>query len=145
VLPYHDELSITANGAEVRRASEWLESVCLRREVPPAMVERLLLSLNEVLANVIGHGGANALSSPVGLRLEVVVDANGGKASVTVSDQGIAVNPLSVSEKPLPKTLAEAAPGGHGLVMIRRFSDWLDYRHEQDRNHLTFGTRWKAQ
>ena len=145
MLPRYDELSIIANGAEVRRASEWLESACRQREVPQATVEKLVLSLNEVLANVIRYGGANALSSPVGLRLEVVADANGGKVGVTVSDAGIAFNPLSVAEKPLPKTLEEAAPGGLGLVMIRRFSDWLDYRHEDARNHLTFGTRWKAQ
>lgn len=109
------------------------------------MVEKLVLSLNEVLANVVRHSGANALSSPVGLKLEVVADANGGKAGVTVSDTGIAFNPLSVAERPLPKTLDEAAPGGLGLVMIRRFSDWLDYRHEDGRNHLTFGTRWETQ
>ena len=108
------------------------------------MVERLVVSLNEVLANVVRHGGANALSSPVGLRLEVIADANGGKAGLTVSDTGIAFNPLSVAEKPPPKTLDEAAPGGLGLVMIRRFSDWLEYRHEDGRNHLTFGTRWEA-
>lgn len=145
MLPRDDELSISASGTEVRRASEWLDSACRQHEVPQAMAERLVLSLNEVLANVIRHGGANALSSPVALRLEVVADVNGGKAGVTVSDTGIAFNPLSVAEKPLPKTLDEAAPGGLGLVMIRRFSDWLDYRHEEGRNHLTFGTRWKAQ
>ena len=109
------------------------------------MVERLVVSLNEVLANVVRHGGANALSSPVGLKLEVVAAADGGNADVTVSDVGIAFNPLSVAEKPPPKTLDEAAPGGLGLVMIRRFSDRLEYRHEAGRNHLTFGTRWKAQ
>ena len=145
MLPRYDELSIGANGAELRRAAEWLESACRQCEVPQAMAEKLVLSLNEVLENVIQHGGANALSSPVGLRLEVVAIAKGGKAGVTVSDTGIAFNPLLVAEKPLPKTLDEAAPGGLGLVMIRRFSDWLDYRHEEGRNHLTFGTRWQAQ
>lgn len=108
------------------------------------MVEKLVLSLNEVLENIILHGGANALSSPVELELDVVADANGGKAGVTVSDAGIAFNPLSVAEKLLPKTLDEAAPGGLGLVMIRRFSDRLEYRHDAGRNHLTFGIRWKA-
>lgn len=145
MLPRYDELSIGANAADVRRASDWLDSACRQREVPQAKVERLVQSLNEVLANVICHGGASARSSSVGLRLEVVVDASGGRAGVTVSDAGVAFNPLSVPEKPLPKTLDEAAPGGLGLVMIRRFSDWLDYRHEDGRNHLTFGTRWPAQ
>ena len=133
---------IGANGAEVRRASEWLDTICRQRDVPKAPVERLVLCLNEVLANVIAHGGGTALSSPIRLLLEIRLDPDGSKAGVTVSDAGMAFDPLSVPKKILPKTLAEAAPGGLGLVMIRRCADWLDYRHEDGRNHLTFGARW---
>jgi anti-sigma regulatory factor (Ser/Thr protein kinase) len=137
-----DELTIDAAGAEVRRASEWLGTACRRHDVPQALAERLVLCLNEVLANVIDHGGRTALSASIWLLLEVTRDEHGSKAGVTVSDAGAAFNPLSAPEKVLPKTLAEASPGGLGLVMIRRCSDWLDYRHEEGRNHFTFGTRW---
>ena len=133
---------IGANGAEVRRASEWLDTTCRQRDVPQALVGRLVLCLNEVLANVIDHGGGTALSAPIRLLLEVRLDQDGSKAGVTVSDAGMAFDPLSVPKKILPKTLAEAAPGGLGLVMIHRCADWLDYRHEGGHNHLTFGTRW---
>ena len=138
-----DELAIEAAVAEVRRASDWLESVCRRSGVPQAMADRLVLSLNEVLENVIVYGGAAAQSAPVALRFETGAGADGCRAGVTVSDGGIAFNPLTVSERPAPKTLEEAAPGGLGLVMLRRFSDWLDYRHAGGRNHLTFGVRWQ--
>jgi len=140
--PPFDELAIDANGAEVRRASEWLVAACRQRDVPPARVERLVLCLNEVLANVITHGGRRALVAPIRLRLEVGFDRDCRKASVTVSDAGLAFDPLSVPKKALPKSLAEASPGGLGLVVIRRCSDWLHYRHEDGRNHLTFGARW---
>jgi anti-sigma regulatory factor (Ser/Thr protein kinase) len=63
---------------------------------------------------------------------------------VTVSDAGIAFNPLRVPKKILPAALDEVSAGGLGLVMVRRCSDWLDYRHEEGRNHLTFGARWNA-
>jgi anti-sigma regulatory factor (Ser/Thr protein kinase) len=53
-------------------------------------------------------------------------------------------NPLSVPNRVLPKTLADAPSNGLGLVMIRRCSDWLDYRRESGRNRLTFGARWGA-
>lgn len=139
-----DELSIRADRAEVRRASDWLDETCRRNAVPEATAERLALSLNEALENTILYGGPNALAAPIALRLEVVADDTGGEAGVTVSDAGFAFDPLSVAEKALPKTLAEAQPGGLGLVMIRRFSDWLEYRHEAGRNHLTFGVRWKV-
>ena len=144
MAPCLEELSISADRAEVRRASDWLEEACQRYEVHQATQERLALSLNEALENTILYGGPSARASPIFLRLEVATDGTGGEAGVTVSDGGFAFDPLSVTEKPLPKTLAEAEPGGLGLVMIRRFSDWLEYRHEAGRNHLTFGVRWKA-
>ena len=140
-----DELTIIANGAEVRRATEWLAATCRQRDVPQALVERLGLCLHEVLANVITHGGRTALAAPIRMLLEVRLDPERGKASVTVTDAGMAFNPLSVPNRILPKTLAEASSSGLGLVMIRRFSDWLDYRHENGHNHLTVGMRWDVQ
>jgi len=113
--------------------------------VPPDCAERLQSCLNEVLANVITHGGATALLAPIRLLFKCGPDAGSHAASVTVSDAGVAFNPLTVTPKLLPKTLEEASPGGLGLVMIRRFSDWLDYRHDDDHNHLTFGARWHSQ
>jgi anti-sigma regulatory factor (Ser/Thr protein kinase) len=140
-----DELTISANGDEVRRASDWLHSACRRNEVPEELAERLVLCLNEVLANVIVHGGSTALSAPVTLMLEISVDDGRGKAGVTVSDAGVAFDPLSGPARTLPKTLEEASLGGLGLVMLRRCSDWLDYRNEDGHNRLTFGARWGLQ
>ena len=137
----HDELTIAANGAEVRRASEWLDTICRQRNVPRAQGERLALCLNEVLANVITHGGRAALAAPIRLLLEVRVDQDCSKASVTVSDAGMAFDPLSVPKGTLPRTLDDVSAGGLGLVMLRRCSDWLHYCHEDGLNHLTFGTR----
>lgn len=140
-----DELTIAAHGAEVRRASDWLDAACRQHAVPRVQAERLEVCLNEVLANVINHGGGTALSSPIRLLFDVTREQDGGKAGVTVSDAGMPFNPMSAHNKIFPKTLAEAAPGGLGLVLIRRFADWLDYRHEDGRNHLTFGAHWSAQ
>jgi anti-sigma regulatory factor (Ser/Thr protein kinase) len=140
-----DELTITANGAEVRRATEWLATACRQRAVPQALVERLVVCLHEVLANVITHGGRTALAAPIRLRLEVGPAPEGSKAAVTVTDAGMAFDPRSVPNRILPKALAEAPAGGLGLVMIRRCSDWLDYRRDNGQNHLTFGARYDAQ
>lgn len=139
-----DELTIRASGEEVRRASDWLDATCRRHDVPEEPVERLLLCLNEALANVIGHGGEGARSAHVTLVLEISVEKDCGKAGVTVSDAGVAFDPLSVPARALPTSLEDATVGGLGLVMIRRCSDWLDYRNEQGRNHLTFGARWSV-
>jgi anti-sigma regulatory factor (Ser/Thr protein kinase) len=140
-----DVLQVGVSGAEVRRALKWLEKTCRQREVPQALAERLALCLHEALVNVINHGGASAAAVPVEVVLEVAPGADSIEASVTVSDAGRPFDPLSTQQKPLPKTLDEALPGGLGLRMIRRCADRLGYRHEDGRNHFTFGARWNAQ
>ncbi len=137
--PWQDTLTIYANGDEVRRASEWLDAACRAHDVPLPLAERLALCLHEVLANIINHGGPTALMSPIRLLLDITRDQGSSKIRVTVSDAGVPYNPLTAPQRILPKTLAEAPEGGLGLVMIRRFADSLDYRHEDGHNHLTFG------
>jgi anti-sigma regulatory factor (Ser/Thr protein kinase) len=137
-----DELNIAASGADVRRALEWLDTACLRRDVPQTVAEQLVLCLHEVLANIIAHGGASALAAPIALALEFRTDIDGIQAIVTVSDAGKAFDPRSVPQRTPPRTLDEAEPGGMGLVMIRRCADWLGYRYDGGRNHFTFGVRW---
>jgi serine/threonine-protein kinase RsbW len=133
-----DELEITGNASEVRRAAQWLTSACRQRNLPQQSIQRLELCLHEVLANVITHGGTTAIAAPIRMRLEM----RDHSVSVTVSDAGISFDPRSIPEKVLPSTLQEASPGGLGLVMIRRSADWLDYRHERGLNHFTFGVQW---
>lgn len=145
VSPRQDALTIQASGAEVRRASEWLDAACRAHNVPQPLAERLALCLHEVLANIINHGGPAALAAPIRLQLDTTRDQGSSKASLTVSDAGMPFNPLSVPKRNLPKTLAEAPVGGLGLVMIHRFADGLDYRHEDGQNHLTFGVGWRLQ
>jgi serine/threonine-protein kinase RsbW len=110
--------------------------------MPVAQAQRLEICLNEVLANILAYGGSMALAAPIRLHLEMLGTAEAGEAHLTVSDAGVAFNPLDVKMPTRPNKLAEAPAGGLGLVMIRRCADWLDYRREGGHNHFTFGTRW---
>jgi anti-sigma regulatory factor (Ser/Thr protein kinase) len=144
-LSRFDELAIGASDADLVLASEWLEATCRQHDVPQDPAERLALCLYEVLANIVTHGGESARAAPIRLLFEVRLDPDCMKAGVTVSDAGAAFNPLSIAPITPPNSLDEAVPGGLGLLMIRRCADWLDYRHEDGRNHFTFGARWNRQ
>ena len=110
--------------------------------MPAAQILRLDLCLNEALANVIAHGGEQALASPVRLRLEVSGDAQAHRASVTVRDSGTAFDATAAPLGSRPLTLEDAEPGGLGLLMIRNLSDTLTYRHDSGQNELTFSVHW---
>jgi len=127
----------------MRHASEWLEALCHERGVPREHVDRLLLCLDDALANVLAHGGPMALSNPIRLLFEMHAGPESRTASVTLSDSGIAFDPVSAPDNPLPKGLDDAELNGRGLQMIRAIASVLRYRREDGRNHLTFGTRWE--
>jgi anti-sigma regulatory factor (Ser/Thr protein kinase) len=135
-------LEIRANAADVRSASQWLERQGSAHAIPPDQIFRLDLCLNEALANVIEHGGPEAVLAPVRLCLEAGVGHDGAYASLMISDAGLAFNPLTTTPKALPDSLAEASPGGLGLGLMRSFADEVTYDHLQGRNCLQFVVRW---
>lgn len=134
-------ITIGTETLEARRASQWLETSCRQLGVPQAHLDRLALCLEEVLANIISHGGEAARSEPVRVQLEVEDRAAEGRAArVTVSDAGTAFDPLSGPMAMAPRSLDEALPRGMGLGIIRQCA--LEYRRAGGFNHLSFGTRW---
>ena len=136
-------LTIRADMLDARLASGWLESVALAHGVPLEQIVRLDHCLDEALANVIRHGGPTALSSPVHLQVGVRRGPAACTAALSISDAGMAFDPSTfVAVAPRPAILADATPGGLGLLLIRIFSDELSYRHSQGRNDLTITVRW---
>jgi len=137
--PFCTALSIQATASEVRRASEWLAQRGSEHGVPQEQIGRLDLCLNEALANVIAHAYSGSEQKPIALMLEVCDSA---QAAVTVTDEGPAFDVTSAPLPDRPQSLAEAEPGGLGLMMIRSFSDEVAYRRVDEKNELTFRVRW---
>lgn len=136
------ELTIEADAERVRHASMWLARAATEFGVPVDELNRLDLCLNEALANIISHGSPAALASPIHILLDVHRDGEIPEATVTVSDAGLAFDTSGATTKPRPTTLADAEPGGLGLLMIRSFSDKLGYSYDDGQNRLSFSVRW---
>ncbi len=125
------------------RASEWLKEEGHRRAIPAEQLDRLDLFLNEALANVIDHGGPSALASPICLSINIAQLKGQNEATITISDAGMAFDPVAYSPRPLPRSLDEAIPGGLGIPMIRNLADAMTYAYRDNRNHLDFTVRWE--
>lgn len=137
-------LAIPADLAEIRRASAWLETAGRECKVPAEHILRLDLCLNEALANVIGYGGLDALSSPIRLSLSAQGGIDSGVATLTVTDAGVPFDPLAYQPKPMPMSLDEVEPGGLGILMMRDAADVVAYRYSEGCNQLTFEVRWPS-
>jgi len=144
VTPQRVVLTIPAEAWDARRASVWLESSARAQDVPAEQIVRLDHCLDEVLANVVKHGGPTALASAVQLEFCVVRGQDICAAELLVVDAGMPFDPCARPNglKPMATCLAEADPGGLGLRMLRSFSDDLSYHRTNDRNHLTIRVRW---
>ena len=138
------DLIIQADGPATRLASAWLARQASEFEVPVAEVDRLELCLNEALVNIISHSAPVIPKAPVHLVLQVECHAGAGTATVTVSDAGPPFDSTLASTHARPASLAEAKPGGLGLLLLRSFSDHLGYRYSNGHNHLNFGVRWAS-
>jgi anti-sigma regulatory factor (Ser/Thr protein kinase) len=127
---------------EIGAAAEWLHEASEALGVPAAQCHRLDMCLDEVLANIVSHGGPTALDGDVLLTLQTQTEEGQRVANLLVSDLGMPFNPLLAPEKPLALSLDDAEPGGLGLVMMKRYADALGYRHVQGRNELSVTVRW---
>ena len=135
-------LEIRAEAPELRRASSWLQEHGERLAVPPDQIDRLEVCLNEVLANLLEHGGPPVGSQPIRLRLDAITRAAGAGVRLVISDGGLPFDPVVASDKPLPASLSEASPGGLGLRLVRAYTDGMAYRVLEDRNELSIEMHW---
>lgn len=137
------ELFAPHDSGELWRASEWLKEQAITQPIPAAQLDRLDLILNEALANVIDHGGQAALSRPIDLSVRFSHLLHLGEATVTITDGGDPFNPLDHAQRPAPRSLDDAIPGGLGIQMMRSLADELNYVYKDAQNHLAFTVRWE--
>jgi anti-sigma regulatory factor (Ser/Thr protein kinase) len=135
-------LAIRAEPPELRRASAWLREQAGGLSLPDDQIDRLEICLNEVLANLIEHGGPPVTRRPIELRLEPIIPRDGTGVRLQVSDGGLPFDPLMATDKPLPASLRDASPGGLGLRLVRAYSDGMAYRVLEDRNELSIEMHW---
>jgi sigma-B regulation protein RsbU (phosphoserine phosphatase) len=129
-------LEVPAHLSVLRQVSAWLESQANSWCIPEAILPRLDLCLNEVVANCVTHGGPEVQDSALALQLSIASSHDQTLVTLSVADSGKAFDPTSAAPKARPASLADATPGGLGLVMMRQSASRLVYRRTGGRNHL---------
>jgi anti-sigma regulatory factor (Ser/Thr protein kinase) len=135
-------LQIRADPGEFRQASSWLRLGGSALGMPEDQIDRLELCLNEVLANLVEHGGEPVARHPIRLELDPIERSGGSGARLVISDAGLPFDPGQARLKPLPGSLAEASPGGLGLRLVEALTDAMAYQVMHDRNELRIEMHW---
>ena len=129
-------LEVPAHLSVLRQVSAWVEAQAVDWCIPEEILPRLDLCLNEVVANCGTHGGPDVMQAPLGLQLSLAASHAQTLVTLSVADSGSPFDPTSAAPKARAASLADATPGGLGLVMMRENANRLVYRRSGGRNHI---------
>jgi sigma-B regulation protein RsbU (phosphoserine phosphatase) len=129
-------LEVPAQLSVLRQVSAWVESQATAWCIPEEVLPRLDLCLNEVIANCVTHGGPEVLAAPLALQLSLASTHTQTLVTLSVADSGRAFDPTAAAPRVRAASLADATPGGLGLVMMRDNASRLVYRRAGGRNHI---------
>lgn len=113
-----------------------VEEFAEQQSWPGGAVFKVNLVLEELVVNVMTHGGRADRA-----RIEVTVTSSDDLISISISDNGVAFDPLT--DAPEPETtgsIEERHVGGLGVHLVRTMMDDVTYRREPGKNHLTMTT-----
>jgi len=101
----------------------------------PQALYRIELVLEEALMNIVRHAFADDGAHTIDLRVSLTAD----EVLLQLEDDGIAFDPLPPRQAQWPASVAEARPGGLGLMLVQRFASSLAHQRVDGRNRLTIG------
>lgn len=127
------ELSLKNKLEDLSFLSNWVSDRAEQLGISPRGIFRLQLVLEEVVTNVI----QNAYLDNDEHMIHIKLDYQEGSIRVSVTDDGLAFNPLEHPKVSLPSKLEEAQVGGLGIHLMRCYTDVCNYQRKENVNILT--------
>jgi serine/threonine-protein kinase RsbW len=131
-------LILDSDIAGVEHLGEWVAQFGRLYGLESTTVNELNLALEEAVMNVIQYGRLEPHEAAIRLTLRI----GGGEIVATVTDGGIAFNPLLAPKPDLSADLAERDLGGLGLHLARSLVSSMEYERRNGQNRLTLRKRW---
>lgn len=133
------QLTLRSQLDELARIFPWVETLARTFAIPSDTRYSMELCLEEALVNVIRHGyGGDA-----GHTVTVEFERRGEREFVfTIEDSAPHFRPFD-PDVPLkeaePVNLENIVPGGHGIRLMRAFSNWIEWEPLERGNRLRIG------
>ena len=133
-----DRLEVAAHTRNLAVVREFLHNAIKRSLLPTKDVNKVVLAVDEAVANTMQHGYEGREPGSV----EVLIEADSQRFTVRIRDNGISYDPAAGSKKnesiDLPAHIASGNKRGLGLFIMRKVMDEVRYTsREGDINELT--------
>jgi serine phosphatase RsbU (regulator of sigma subunit)/anti-sigma regulatory factor (Ser/Thr protein kinase) len=131
--PVTRTLTLLCDAGAVASASAWARGSCAELDVAEDDVYRLDLCVTELLTNIVSYAHPDSGPHLAVLDLRIEHDV----IRLVVSDAGVPFDPRAAPAPSMPMSLEHASIGGHGIRLVRNFSEGCTYRREAGRNVFT--------
>ncbi|MFP4548446.1 MAG: ATP-binding protein [Fidelibacterota bacterium] len=110
-----------------------LEQLEKEWQLPPDLTMNLNLVLEEIFTNIVNYGFRDTETHDIHLNFQYDKE----EITITISDDGIPFNPLKAVKPPdLNAGIEDTPVGGLGFHIVRKLMDKIDYKRENNKNHL---------
>lgn len=130
-----ETLTLHADLAELAQVNAWLATAAARLALPEATIFALDLCLEEAVSNIIRYSLADAPPEQQAVRLTMSREAT--LLRLVIEDHGPEFDPLQAPDPQLPTRLEDAAIGGLGIHLMRRFTQSMHYQRHDGINRLS--------
>ncbi len=118
---------------EIRKLADAIEYLADSLQLPPAMVFKLNLALDELITNTIAYGYAERKDGEIDIEMRRHDD----RVVVRLIDQAVAFDPFEVAVADTTSPLEDRPVGGLGIHFVRTLIDEVSYSRDDDRNVIT--------
>lgn len=115
---------------------EFIEAYGHTRQIPSAMLDRIILATEEALVNIVSYGYPDQKKGTI----EIVCEETKPQAGINIiiKDQGIPFNPIEkVPTSPPPPAKIENSLGGYGIYILIGLMDHVEYQRLNEGNILS--------
>jgi anti-sigma regulatory factor (Ser/Thr protein kinase) len=120
--------------AAIADAGAPLGDFCARVGLGPAVVNRIEVIFEEVIANIVRHGFAPRSAQTIRVSLAAAGDA----VVMVFEDDGTPFDPTAQAAPPAFTSLADAQIGGLGVALVRRLAQSVAYQRLGDGGEAGF-------
>jgi anti-sigma regulatory factor (Ser/Thr protein kinase) len=130
----HSEVKLTVKNRieDLLRVNSIFESFATQHDIGGRLRYHLLVSIEEILTNIIKYGFDEQGVHPIHITFRLVLE----NVEMEFEDRGREFNPLEVEEPNLETAIEDRQLGGLGIHLVKKMVDVAEYRREGDRNIL---------
>jgi anti-sigma regulatory factor (Ser/Thr protein kinase) len=130
----HPEVKLTVKNRieDLLRVNSIFESFATQHDIGGRLRYHLLVSIEEILTNIIKYGFDEQGVHPIHITFRLVLE----NVEMEFEDRGREFNPLEVEEPNLETAIEDRQLGGLGIHLVKKMVDVAQYRREGDRNIL---------